>query len=172
MKFHVLNRKTHYWASIIFAAPLFVILATGIVLQVKKQFAWVQPTELRGTGKTPTVSFEQILASCQTVRETRVETWDDISRIDVRPNRGMLKVTTRDNWEIQLNAETGAVLQTAYRRSDIIEAMHDGSWFHETVKMWLFLPTGIVLLLLWLTGMYLFLLPYVARRRRKRPPLN
>lgn len=172
MKFHVLNRKTHYWASIIFALPLLVILVTGIVLQVKKQFAWVQPTELRGTGKTPTISFEQILTACQSVTETKVESWADITRIDVRPNRGMLKVTTKDNWEIQIDAESGAVLQTAFRRSDVIEAMHDGSWFHEAVKMWLFLPTGIVLLLLWLTGIYLFLLPYIVRRKRKRSNLN
>jgi hypothetical protein len=46
------------------------------------------------------------------------------------------------------------VLQTAYRRSDSIESVHAGSFFagHWT-KLGLFLPAGIVLLLLSLSGL-------------------
>lgn len=38
MKLHHLNRKVHYWASVFIAAPLLVIVCTGILLQVKKNF--------------------------------------------------------------------------------------------------------------------------------------
>jgi hypothetical protein len=79
----------------------------------------------------------------------------------------MLKVTAKNHWEIQIDTQTGAILQTAYRRSDIIESIHDGSFFSEGVKMWIFLPAGIVLLLLWLTGIYLFVLPLWVKRKRK-----
>jgi hypothetical protein len=166
VKFNKFNRKIHYWASIIVAIPILVIILSGLLLQTKKHFVWVQPVELSGTGKIPTISLEQILDVCRTVSEAEIKSWDDINRIDMRPSRGMLKVWSKNNWEIQIDTETGAVLQTAYRRSDIIESIHDGSFFHDAVKMWIFLPSGIVLLLLWLTGIYLFVIPLLALRRQ------
>ena len=56
----------------------------------------------------------------------------------------------------------------AYRRSDVIETIHDGSWFHDNVKLWIFLPTAVVVLGLWITGIYLFILPYGVRWSRAR----
>ena len=167
MKFSKFNRKVHYWASIVVAIPILVIILSGLLLQTKKQFTWVQPPEMRGTGTGPTITLEQVLDICRTVPEAEISGWDDINRLDVRPSRGMLKVWAKNNWEIQIDTQTGKVLQTAYRRSDLIESIHDGSFFHDVVKMWIFLPSGIVLLLLWLTGIYLFILPFLARRRQK-----
>jgi len=128
----------------------------------------VQPTEHKGTGKEPKISFEKILEVCQGVPEAEVKTWKDIDRVDVRPSKGMIKVTAKNSWEIQIDAADGRVLQTAYRRSDTIEAIHDGSWFHPIAKHYLFLPAGVALLLLWTTGMYLFWLPIYVKWRRKR----
>jgi hypothetical protein len=51
----------------------------------------------------------------------------------------------------------------------MIESIHDGSWLHEGIKLWVFLPAGLTLLLLWMTGMYLFVLPYLVKWRRRRP---
>ncbi len=167
MKLNLFNRKVHYWASIIVALPILIVIVSGILLQTKKYVAWIQPTELRGAGKTPSISLPQVLEISKTVPEAKIQTWDDINRLDVRPSRGMLKVWSKTNWEIQIDTETGAILQTAYRRSDIIESIHDGSFFHENIKLLIFLPAGIILLILWLTGMYLFALPIWVKRRRK-----
>lgn len=167
MKFNLLNRKVHYWLSIGAAIPIIIVIATGILLQVKKQFTWVQPAEQRGQSKTANLSLPQILEISKTVPEAEIKSWDDINRLDVRPSRGMLKVFAKNHWEIQIDSETGAILQTAYRRSDIIESIHDGSFFHDYVKLWIFLPSGIILLILWLTGMYLFILPIWVKSRRR-----
>lgn len=168
MKFNILNRKIHYWLSIAVALPILVVIVSGLFLQTKKHFEWIQPAELRGASQTPVISLPDVLEISKSVAEAEIETWGDINRLDVRPSRGMLKVRANNDWEIQIDTETGAILQIAYRRSDLIESIHDGSFFTETVKMWIFLPSAIVLLLLWLTGMYLFILPYLGRRRRKR----
>lgn len=167
MKFNLLNRKVHYWLSIGAAVPIVIVIATGILLQVKKQFTWVQPAEQKGQSKTANLSLPQILEISKTVPEAEIKSWDDINRLDVRPSRGMLKVSAKNHWEIQIDTETGAILQTAYRRSDIIESIHDGSFFHDYVKLWIFLPSGIILLILWITGMYLFILPIWVKRKRK-----
>jgi hypothetical protein len=168
VKFNLLNRKIHYWLSIVAAVPVLIVIASGILLQTKKEFAWIQPPEQRGAGKNPSLPLSEVLEISRTIPEAEIASWDDIDRLDVRPGRGMLKVRAKNNWEIQIDTETGAVLQSAYRRSDIIESIHDGSFFHDAVKTWIFLPSAVILFVLWLTGIYLFLLPYLVRRRKKK----
>jgi uncharacterized iron-regulated membrane protein len=99
-----------------------------------------------------------------------VQTWEDVSRIDVRPGRGLAKIITHARWEIQVDAQSGQVLQAADRRSDWIESLHDGSGFGAVVRWGLFVPTGILLFGLWGTGLYLFVLPIWVRRRNRVPP--
>lgn len=168
MNLRVWMRKWHRWGAIAIALPFLLVIVTGLLLQIKKQWSWVQPPTKRGISKTPEVSFAAILDAARRVPEARVASWDDVERLDVRPGRGIVKVRTRSDWEVQIDFQTGEVLQTAYRRSDLIEALHDGSWFSENAKLWLFLPSGVVVLALWFTGLYLFLLPWWVRLRRKR----
>ena len=79
----------------------------------------------------------------------------------------MLKIRSLNQWEIQIDAATAEILQVAYRRSDLIETIHDGSFFHDNIKLWIFFPTAIILFTMWLTGSYLFVLPVLARRRKR-----
>lgn len=169
MSLNRLTRRTHYWASFVVALPVLVILTSGILLQLKKQWSWVQPTEIRGTGTTPTVGLHDVFATIQSTASLGVATWDDISRIDIRPDRGLAKVTLNSGWEAQVDLGNGALLKTEYRRSDIIESIHDGSYFLGDVsKLGVFLPAGMALLVLWLTGMWMFWVTWRAKQRRQR----
>jgi prepilin-type N-terminal cleavage/methylation domain-containing protein len=114
------------------------------------------------------VPLSRVLEACTLVPEAGVRTWDDITRVDIRPAKGLVKVTTKSHWELQIDAQTAQLLQSAFRRSDIIEAIHDGSWFHPAAKLGIFFPAGIVLLILWVTGIYLFMSPFLTRWRRSR----
>lgn len=162
-------RTLHRWGTVLVVIPFFIVLVSGIVLQVKKEVAWVQPPTQRGAGDVPTLSFDEILAAARTAEEASIQTWADVDRLDVRPDKGVVKVRGTNRWEVQLDAQTGEVLHVALRRSDLIESIHDGSWFHDAAKLWIFLPTAIVVLGLWGTGVYLFYLPYGVRWRRKKP---
>ncbi len=52
----------------------------------------------------------------------------EIDRIDVRPDKGMVKfVFVQDYWGLQLDMTTGEVLHFERRRADFIENIHDGS---------------------------------------------
>ena len=168
MKLSKLNRVTHRWGSIIILIPTAVILLSGLILQLKKESAWIQPVTKRGDAPGASLSFDQILTAARGVPEAKVGNWDDIDRLDVRPSKGMLKIRCKNRWEIQLDANSGKVLQVAYRRSDLIESIHDGSFFHDRVKLWVFLPAALVLVALWLTGIYLFFLPYYAKWNKRR----
>lgn len=166
--FNVANRRIHYWASFAAAIPILVILVSGILLQLKKQWDWVQPPERRGTSTVPSVQFDRILEILKTDSRLGVTDWDDIDRLDVRPGRGVVKVTTTSRWEAQIDLGSGALLQSAYRRSDLIESIHDGSIFAgDWTKLGVFLPAGIVLLLLWISGIWMIWVPLAAKRRRR-----
>lgn len=168
MKLSVMNRKVHYWTTAFIAMPVLVLVCTGLLLQTKKHWTWVQPAEQRGTGTSPRIEFDDILASVQGVTNLGVTGWGDISRLDVRPGRGLAKVGLRSGWEIQVDLGTGRVLQTAYRRSDLIESIHDGSFFAgDFGRLGIFLPAGAALLLMWLTGLWMFWASFSARRKRR-----
>ena len=162
-----LTRKLHYWTSIVVAAPFLIILLSGIFLQVKKQVSWIQPATMTGRGDAPELAFSEILEVARTVPEAEISGWDDVARLDVRPGKGIVKVRSKNSWEIQLDSQTGEVLQVEYRRSDTIESIHDGSFFHESAKPWLFLACAVGLLLLLVTGVYLFFLPHSSKRRAR-----
>ena len=173
MKGNVLNRKVHYWAGAIIAIPALVLLASGLLLQAKKHWAWVQPVEHRGTGKTPALSLEQLLQSVRADPELGVTTWDDVNRVDVRPGRGVAKVWLHSGYEVQVDLGTGRILHTAYRRSDLIESIHDGSFFGgDWTKLGVFLPTGITLLMLWGTGVWMWWVTFSGKRRVRAQKLQ
>jgi uncharacterized iron-regulated membrane protein len=161
-------RKAHRWGAALVAVPFLLVIVTGLLLQLKKQVAWVQPPAMKGRGTAPGVGLDAVLAAARSVPEAEIGDWADVERIDVQPGRGLAKVLSKNRWEVQVDLGTGAVLHAAYRRSDLIEALHDGSWFHDAAKVWVFLPSGAVVLGLWLTGAYLFVLPYVVRRRQRQ----
>lgn len=158
------NRKIHRIGAIIIALPLLIVIGTGLLLQVKKQFTWVQPPTAKGSTKGISVTFEQILATAKTVPEAEITSWKSVNRLDVRPSKGIVKVRSRNNWEVQIDTKTLDILHVQFRRSDIIEAIHDGSWFHDAAKLWVFLPAAIILLVLWFTGVYMYFLPYLSRK--------
>ena len=168
MKFPKLNRNLHRWGAILTALPLLLVIITGIFLLLKKDVDWIQPPTKRGSTEELELKFDQILEIAKSVPEAEIKGWGDVDRLDVRPSKGMVKVRAENRWEVQIDAVNGEVLQVAYRRSDFIESLHDGSFFSDKVKLWIFLPSAVILLLLWFTGIYLFVLPHLNRRRRKK----
>ncbi len=172
LNWRVVLRKAHRYVAILTAIPFFIVIVTGLLLQLKKDVPWVQPPTQRGQSKVPSLSFPAILEVARLVPEAGINEWSDVDRIDMQPNRGLAKITSSNRWELQIDLKTGDVLSSSYRRSDLIESLHDGSWFHDSAKLWIFLPSGAIVLGLWMTGLYLFFLPILVRWRRKPPPVS
>jgi uncharacterized iron-regulated membrane protein len=169
MKLSFLNRKVHRWGAILIALPLVLVIVSGLMLQVKKQVTWVQPETKKGSGKTPKLGMDELLAAVKGVPEAEVKEWGDIDRVDLRPKDGIYKVTCKNRYEVQVDFATGDVLSVAERHSDLIESVHDGSILGDGVKLGVFLPAAVVLLVLWVTGLILFCHPLWVKWRRKKP---
>ncbi len=161
------SRKLHRWGAIGTALPLLIVLCSGVLLLLKKEVEWIQPSTAAATagdGGAPEITFEQILAAVSSVPAVEVAGWGDIARLDMRLDDGVVKVQCGNGWEVQVCATTGQVLKHAVRRSDLIESIHDGSFFHPAAKLGVFLPSALVVLSLWVTGAWLWLMPYLRRR--------
>jgi uncharacterized iron-regulated membrane protein len=167
--FNLYTRRLHRWGALIAFLPLLIVIVSGILLQVKKQVAWVQPPTQKGSApnEIPQQSWPQILTAIEKVPEAAVQQWSDIDRIDFQIGRGMAKVLCKNRWEVQLDLRSGEILSSQYRRSDFIESLHDGTFFGDWAKLGIFLPNGIVLAGLWLTGVYLWYLPFRSRALKK-----
>ena len=162
------SRRLHRWTGVLVALPLLLVIVTGLMLQLKKQVTWIQPESKRGHEQQLSLNWKQILDTAKSIPEANVESWDDIDRLDVRPGKGLVKVRCHNHWEVQLDSSNGEVLSSAYRRSDIIESLHDGSFFSDFVKLYVFSANGVLLLGLWLTGAWLWYLPIKAKRKKKQ----
>lgn len=169
MKFAKLNRTAHNWLSIIVALPIILILVTGILLVLKKDFDWIQPQSHRGQSlATPTLSMTDILTRVTATPQAENLKWHQFERIEFKPSKGIMKFITRDLWEIQVDSTTGNILSVEKRRSDLIESLHDGTFFGRSVKYFLSFPTAIILLIISLSGLYMFFYPILKRRARAK----
>lgn len=167
MSFKKTNRTIHKWASIIIAIPLLISLVTGVLLLVKKEFSVIQPPTMKGQASVPTINFDNILLAAQSVEQAEIGSWEDVDRLDVRPGKGLVKIRSNNSIEIQIDAVSGKVLHVAKRNSDFIESIHDGTFFEKNANLWLMLPTAIIAIVLLITGVILFFLPYMRNKKRR-----
>lgn len=160
---------THKWAGIIAAVILINLSGTGFLLLIKKQSAWVQPPESRGAEpNTFGIGLHDIVTICQPHAELGIESWDDINRLDVRPGKGLVKVRANNDWEAQIDLSTGELMQVAYRRSDFIESIHDGSFYADWAHAYLWPVAAITFIFLAFSGYWLWLEPKYRKAKRKR----
>lgn len=147
-----------------------LVICAGLLLLVKKEFDWIQPATVKGADleNVPTQTMKDLFAAAKTIPELDLNTWEELSRVDFKPGKGVVKFVAPNNWEAQIDTSTGEVLQVAFRRSDIIESLHDGTWFADWFKLFVFLPSGLILLTLWGTGIYMFFLPHWKRAQRAK----
>ena len=170
MKVSVLLRQIHNWASVIVLVPLGIMIIAGILLMLKKDIDWIQPPTQRAEtfAIAADISLDDLYAAALAIPELETEDWRDFDRVDVRADRGIVKFVAANRWEAQIDLNTLETVQLAYRRSDLIEQIHDGSFFADWVKLFVFLPIGVVLLFMWGSGIYLFFYPHVKRMQRNR----
>ena len=170
MKAQKLFRKIHHWGSILVALPLIIMIGAGILLMIKKEVEWIQPPSQKGVerAEVPMASIESLFDAVKSVEKAGFSSWDELERADLKPGKGIIKFVSSTNWEVQVDTHSAEVLQVAKRRSDVIETIHDGSFFADWMKLGLFLPVGIGLFVLWLTGIYLFVLTEYKKARQRR----
>jgi hypothetical protein len=90
-----------------------------------------------------------------------------VDRLDVRPDKGIVKVLMKHGyWEVQVDGASARVLSVAQRHADWIEHIHDGSIVNEIFKVSYTNILGFGLLILSVTGLYLWYGPKAVRNSK------
>lgn len=171
-------RKLHRWIASALFAFFFLISITGLLLAWKKNSGgYLLAKTYEGSSKDLSVwlSLDSLQKNAVTALHSRIspDLNAQVDRIDVRPDKGMVKVTFRDHyWAVQLDGATGSVLHLERRRADFIEHLHDGSLLDRLtgiggMKLTYSTIMGLALLLLTISGFWLW---YNPKRIRKKKP--
>lgn len=164
-----LLRKIHYWTSLPLFLTIFVIALTGTMLALKKDFDVLQPPVQQGSGVGDlNRPMADLVAAVATLPGRGQVSWKDVDRIDIRPVDGIAKVILHDRTEVQVDLASGKVLQVGYRTSDLLETIHDFSFIAPWAKYLFSFGSGLAILAMAGTGLYMFLLPMLVRRRKRR----
>lgn len=172
------HRKWHRNIAMIGAAFLLFTSITGLLLAWKKNSGGYLLAESK-KGSSPLLSqwlsFETLSSKAITaLREKHGGSIDTvISRIDARPDKGMVKFIFENHYHaLQVDAVTGNILLYEERRADFIEQLHDGSIIDKLLsanglgKLTYSTIGGISLLLLTITGFWLWYNPKRIRKRK------
>jgi len=150
------GRKIHHWVSALVLVPSVLIFSTGILLQLRQDVEWIQPKVRQGsTPGLPSIPWARAFESVRKVEAAGIRTWGDISSVDIKPAKGVMSFRAKSGFEVQIDATTGEVLTAGPRRTGFLIELHQGSYFHPRVMNWIFLPVGVGLLVLSMTGMLL-----------------
>lgn len=162
---NILIRKTHRWLSIAAAIPLLLILVTGLFLNLSPKITLLQPNPPTSKNASVQISFEDIFRISSAIAEAEIKSWSDITQIEMRPKLGVIRVRSKNYWEIQLDSSTGEILSSARRWKTIFVIIHSGDWFGEWARYGVFFPTALASVFLTLTGILLFFIPYLNKRK-------
>jgi len=159
----------HKWTGLACTVLIFLTCGTGLMLLLKKQVAWIQPPTR--TGAPGEVSqflpLSEAFEIALRMDHPDFATVDDIDRVDVRPDARVYKLRSKHHHsEVQLCAVTGEVLSIATRRSDLIEELHDGSYFGAWLHDWGMVAYAVALAFLAFSGWWIWLAPKLRKRRR------
>jgi len=167
-KFRVLHR----WMGIGLALFLLISAVTGILLSLKKNFDFLQPPTQKGqsTDMSTWSSLEELkLAAYDAAQKHDPAVQNEIDRMDVRPQKGIVKVIFKEeNLEIQLDGVSKEVLSIAPRHADWIESLHDGSIISDLFKLISMNALGFGLILMVCSGLWLWIGPKRVRKLRKK----
>jgi uncharacterized iron-regulated membrane protein len=153
---------------------LLIIAITGIVLAWKKNSnGYLQAKVLAGSNLQPS-SWQSIAAlskSANSYLHIHFPSLDTtIDRVDIRPADAIAKIIYKKHYTaLHVDLATVSIIQTEVRRADFIEKLHDGSivddWTNLHVAKLIYSSfTGLALLLLVVSGFYLWLNPKRVRK--------
>jgi len=168
-RFFATGRVWHRRAALIISLPLLITIITGLLLIVRGDFEWVQPKTRTGstTLNSPLIGHEALLTKLKALPEAEVKSWKDVGSVIFNPGKGVYQVRLKNDFEFQFDASNGDLLHHQFRLSGVLQKFHEGDFFHPAVRKAIFLPSALLLLSLWLSGLYLFFFPKLQKARKK-----
>jgi uncharacterized iron-regulated membrane protein len=142
-------RNIHRKISLYLVIPIGVILLSGIILQLRNQIEWIQPALIQGEAGT-----ESLLGPNEIIQQLKISK-TDVDQIIYKPAKNNVSLRLKSGEEIQLDPESGKVLKRAIRRTNLLIDIHQGSIIGPLGQYGVYILSGLGLLMLYLSGIYL-----------------
>lgn len=168
--FHKL-RAIHKWIGLFACLFLVIISATGFFLAIKGNVGWMRPPSEKGgeiASFADVVPVDVAAQSAFGAGIAELKSYDDIERFEYHADKNVYKIHSAKGYhEVQVDGANGEVLATGTRNDQLMEDIHDLSFFASFAHAWLLPAVAVALFLLGLTGVIMYFVP-VARRWKYR----
>ena len=173
-------RVLHRICGLIGAIFLIVISITGFLLALKGQFSAIKVPTQKGTQIASNQEILPPVAVLEVVFALGISELakpQQIDRLELHLSKNIYKITSNEGYhEIQLDAATGKVLSIGKRNDQLLEDIHDLSFFNPAFRIWVLPVIATLLFALGTTGLYIYFNPIVRRiqfnrsKRHAQPP--
>lgn len=165
------TRSLHRWIGFISSLFLAVISVTGFFLAMKGQFSFMRPPVQEATklGKVEDIlPLAQVLQIAFDQGHAELSDIKKVDRVDYRPKDNVFKVVSKDGYrEIQVDGTDGKVVSNAFRNDQLMEDIHDMSFFADVAHGYLLPVVAVGLCFLSISGIIIFLTPIIRRWKFK-----
>lgn len=147
-------RKNHRVIGLIITLPLLMTVITGIILQLRGQFEFIQPAPVKTElTSSPLLTFEKI---SEQFGEKNIE------QIIWKPSKASLVVRLKNGDEAHLHPQTGEVFKQLPRRTSFLIELHQGSWLGKFGQYGIHFLSGLGLFFLIISGLVIY--PFKRKR--------
>jgi uncharacterized iron-regulated membrane protein len=164
-------RQSHKLAGIIFSLCFLLLAVTGLLLAMKDSLGFVRPPEAKAEkilSMSDVVSVERVVEAAVAVGLPELKSFKDIDRIDYRPNKNLFKVLSKEGYhEVQVDGKSGMVIGTAKRNDQLIEDIHDLTFFSDLLRKYGLPVVALGLAGMSITGIWIYVVPVLRRRKFK-----
>jgi uncharacterized iron-regulated membrane protein len=142
-------RKWHAYLGLIAFLPLFATAVTGVMLQLRSRFEWIQP-------KPVPVTLEAGRAFIPVEEILQRYPHGEIEAFMYRPGKSGYVLRLKNGDEVQIHPQTGVTSKTAARISTTLIRIHEGSWMGQMGSLFIHFTAGLILVFLLISGVMIF----------------
>jgi hypothetical protein len=146
---------------------MILVSTTGLLLAWKKKADWLQPPTQKGASlesASQISSLDKIASAVFAKGIPELKSLDDIDRFELHTGKGVFKITSKTGYhEVQVHAGTAEVLSVSKRNDQMVEDIHDLSFFNEGFRETVLPVVALCLITLGISGIIMFFTPIYRR---------
>ena len=163
------TRFLHRWIGFLASLFLAVISITGFFLAMKDRFSFMRPPVQEAVALERAMDIlpvAEVLDIAFAKGYPELNEIGDVDRVDYRPKDNVFKVVSNEGYrEIQVDGVKGTIVSDAFRNDQLMEDIHDMSFFADLMHGYLLPTVALALTFLSLTGIGIFFTPILRRWR-------
>lgn len=142
-------RKYHRLTGLVITLPLLVTTITGVILQLRGEFEFIQPKAVKSDFKIS----DKLISFSTLIQKMGAK---NIDQIIWKPGKASLVVRLTNGEEAHLHPATGEILKQSPRRTGFLIELHQGSWMGKWGQYLVHFVAGLGLFFLIISGLLIY----------------